>query len=178
MKSRSSSTVLAMATRRMDNMILIIVQLFQLTKKVWSLERWRLEILNQIGGQAISGRAVEPWSDKVKNARAIWAMTTTADAIKAHFKRLVQAFGKQYFGRKVAEDQKDAVEYGELTYEGHCHFSVAKRLFRINDQLKYEKLSDKAMTKKMIATTLHPVARLEYIRRGGKELTTKQAILN
>ena len=74
------------------------------------------------------------------------------------------------------------MENGELTYEGHDHFSVAERLFRINDQLKYlitdvEKFSEKEMTKKVIAKTSHPVARLEYICRGGKELTSKQAIL-
>jgi transcriptional regulator NrdR family protein len=106
---------------------------------------------------------------------------TTAEALEAHFKKLVQEFGKQYFGRKAAEDQKGAMENGELTYEGHDHFSVAERLFRINDQLEYlgpdvEKFSEKEMAKKVIAKTLHPNARLEYIRRGGGT-TSKQEIL-
>ncbi len=55
---------------------------------------------------------------------------------KRIFKKLVQEFGKQYFGRNAAEDQRDAMENRELTYEGHGHFSVAERLFRINDQLE------------------------------------------
>jgi predicted nucleotidyltransferase len=88
----------------------------------------------------------------------------------------------QYFGRKAAEDQRDAMDNGELTYEGHNHFSVAEILFRINDQLEYlgtdvEKFSEKVMAKKVIAKTLHPVERLKYIRRGSKESTSKQAIL-
>ena len=74
------------------------------------------------------------------------------------------------------------MENGELTYEGHDHFSVAERLFRINDQLEYlgtdvEKFSEKEMARKVVPKTLHPAARLEYIRRGGKDLTSKQEIL-
>ena len=69
------------------------------------------------------------WFDEVENARPIRAGTTTEEAIEAHFKRLIQDFGKQYFGRKAAEEQKDAMENGELTYEGQDHFSVAGRLF-------------------------------------------------
>jgi hypothetical protein len=54
-------------------------------------------------------------------------------------------------------------------------------LFRINDQLEHlgidiEKFSEKEMVKKVIGKTLNQVARLKYIRRGGKILTTKQAI--
>jgi hypothetical protein len=59
------------------------------------------------------------------------------------------------------------MENGELTYEGHDHFSVVERLFRINKQLEYL----------VVPKTLHPAARLEYVRRGGKEMTTKAAIL-
>jgi hypothetical protein len=74
------------------------------------------------------------------------------------------------------------MENGELTYEGHDHFSVAERLFRINEQLEYlgtgvEKFSDKEMARKVMSKTLHPAARLEYICRGGKEMSTKAAIL-
>jgi hypothetical protein len=53
-----------------------------------------------------------------------------------------------------------------MNYEGHDHFSVAERLFRINDQLEYlgidvEKFLEKVMAKKVIAKTLHPVVRLK-----------------
>ena len=146
-----------------DNAILIVSQLFQLAKRydLWKEDEWK--ILTQIGGRALSGRAAEAWFDQVENARAPRAGVTTAEALEAHFKKLVQEFGKQYFGRKAAEDQKDAMENGELTYEGHDHFSVAERLFRINDQLEYlgtdvEKFSEKEMARKVIAKTLHPVA--------------------
>ena len=106
-------------------MVLIITQLFQLAKRydLWKDEDWKIP--SQIGKRAVSGRAVEAWADHVENARAPRAGVTTAEALEAHFKKLVQKFGKQYFGRKAAEDQKDAMENGELTYEGHDHFSVA-----------------------------------------------------
>ena len=69
---------------------------------------------------------------------------------------------QQYFGRKDTEDQEDAMENGKLNYEGHTHFSFAKKFFRINNQLEYlgtdvKKLSEKDMAKKRIAKTLHPV---------------------
>jgi hypothetical protein len=165
-----------------DFIILIVTQLFQLAKRynLWRENEWK--ILTQIGGRAFSGRPAEAWFDKVENARAIRAGTTTEEAIEAHFKRLIQDFGKQYFGRKAAEEQKDAMENGELTYEGHDHFSVAERLFQINEQLEYlgtnvEKFSNKEMARKVVPKTLQPAARLEYVRRGGEETTTKAAIL-
>ena len=125
----------------------------------------------------------KPGQTKSINAGAPPNLANTVEAIEVHFKSSVQEFGKQYFGRKAAEDQKDAMEKGELTYKGHDHFSVAERLFRINDQLKYlgtdiEKFSEKEMMKKVIAKTLHPVTRLEYISRGEQKMTTKRAILN
>ena len=156
------------------NIILIVTQLFQLAKQynLWRENKWK--ILTQIGGQAFSGQAAEAWFDKVENARAIRAGSTTEEAIEAHFKRLIQDFEKQYFGRKAAEEQKDAMENGELTYKGHDHFSVAERLFRIKEQLEnlgtnVEKFSDKEMARKVVPKTLHPAARLEYVRRGVKK---------
>jgi hypothetical protein len=66
------------------------------------------------------------------------------------------------------------MENGELTYEGHDHFSVTERLFRINEQLEYlgtdvKKFSDKEMARKVVPKTLLSAARLEYVRRGAKK---------
>jgi hypothetical protein len=134
------------------------------------------KILSQIGGRALSGQAAEALADHVENVRDPPNLANTAEVIEAHFKSLVQEFGKQYFGRKAAEDHKDAMENGELTYDSHNHVSAVEQLFRINDQLEYlgsdiKKFSEKEVTRKVIAKTLHPVARLKYIRRGGKELS-------
>jgi hypothetical protein len=95
-----------------DNIILIAAQLFQLAKRdnLWRENEWK--ILTQIGGRAFSGRAAEAWFDKVENARAICSGTTTEEAIEANFKRLIQDFRKQYFGRTADEEQKDAMENG------------------------------------------------------------------
>ncbi len=89
-----------------DNIILIVSQLFQLAKQynLWKEDEWK--ILTQIGGRALSGRAAEAWFDKVENARPIRARTTTEGANESHFKRLIQDFGKQYFGRKLLKSKR------------------------------------------------------------------------
>ena len=91
------------------------------------------KILSQIGGRALSGQAAEALADHVENVRDPPNLANIAEVIEAHFKSLVQEFGKQYFGREAVEDQKDAMENGKVAYEGHDHFSVAERLFRINN---------------------------------------------
>ena len=85
-------------------MIFIITRLFQLVIRyqLWEDEDWK--ILSQNGGCALSGQAAEAWADQVKNAGA--------PPNRGAFKSLLQEFGKQYFGRKAAEDQKDAMENG------------------------------------------------------------------
>ncbi len=83
-----------------------------------------------MSGKALSGQAAEAWADQVENVGAPPNLANTAEAVKAHFKSLVQEFGKQYFGRNDAEDQKDAMDNGELTYEwGGQYGKIVKKYF-------------------------------------------------
>ena len=83
-----------------------------------------------MSGQALSGQAAEAWADQVENVGAPPNLANTAEAVKAHFKSLVQEFGKQYFGRNDAEDQKDAMDNDELTYEwGGNMEKLSKNIF-------------------------------------------------
>jgi hypothetical protein len=82
-----------------------------------------------MSGQAFSGQAAEAWTDQVENVGAPPNLANTAEAVKAHFKSLVQEFGKQYFGRNDAEDQKDAMDNGELTYEWGAIWQNCQKIF-------------------------------------------------
>ena len=56
-------------------------------------------------------------------------------------------------------------------------------MFRINDDLIYfktnaAKFTMEEMAEEVIPNSLKPTARLEYIKQGGKKLTTEKAILD
>ena len=74
------------------------------------------------------------------------------------------------------------MENGKLTYEGHDHFMAIERLLKINKDMvvlgpNVESFSVREMARKIVPKTLKDNARLEYIKKGGKELQNEDDIL-
>ena len=111
-----------------DNCVLTQLQLRILGRRYQLWEDDKYKKLTQVGGRAFSGRAAEVWADKVENARAPRANANREE----YFVGLLKEFSKKYFGKNAGEDQKDAMENGELTYDGHDHFMAVERLLKIN----------------------------------------------
>ena len=59
-----------------------------------------------------------------------------SDVQRKKFKKLIQKVNLKYLGKDAIEEQRDAMEYGNLTYDGHDHKSVMERLFEINKDLE------------------------------------------
>jgi hypothetical protein len=49
---------------------------------------------------------------------------------------LIQKVNLKYLGKEAIEEQRDAMEFGDLKYDGHDHMSIVERLFEINKDLK------------------------------------------
>jgi hypothetical protein len=109
------------------------MQLLQLGNryKLWEGENW--EVLTQIEGRALSGRAARIFTEKVENARAPHTGTTTEEAPETHFTKFLQECNAKYFGKNAAKEQKEAMENGDLKYSHNDHLAVVERLFEINE---------------------------------------------
>ena len=92
------------------------------------------KVLCQIGGRALKGRCETYWNDIVEGIRN--HNVGEPDAQRKKFKKLIQKVNSKYLGKDAIEDQRDAMEFGELKYEGHDHVSIVERLFEINDDLE------------------------------------------
>ena len=70
-----------------------------------------------------------------------------------------------------------------LTYQGNDHREVIEQLFKINDILpnmceRGSKFDAEDFHRNIIVATLHEKARVEYIKRGGRNLRDKDDILD
>ena len=59
-----------------------------------------------------------------------------SNAQRKRFKNLIQKVNSKYLGKDPIEEQHNAMEYGDLTYDCHNHTSVVERLFKINEDLE------------------------------------------
>ena len=70
-----------------------------------------------------------------------------------------------------------------LTYQSSDQRKVIEQLFEINDILPNmceggSKFDDEDFHRNIIVATLHEKARVEYIKRGGRNLRGKDGVLN
>jgi hypothetical protein len=161
--------------------------LFELEKQLLKLgdrydlfEGGRWKVLCQIGGRALEGRCEKYWSDIVESARN----HNAGDALiqRKKFKKLIQKVNSKYLGKEAIDDQRDAMEFGELKYEGHDHTGAVERLFEINDDLELfgedaDKFSDREMARRVIPKNLKTAASLKFYDKGGDELRDRNDIL-
>ena len=70
-----------------------------------------------------------------------------------------------------------------LTYQGNDHREVIGQLFEINDILPHmckggSKFDDEDFHRNIIVATLHKKARVEYVKRGGRNLRDEDGVLD
>ena len=70
-----------------------------------------------------------------------------------------------------------------LTYQGNGHREAIEQLFEINDILPNmceggSKFDDEDFHRNIIVATLHEKARVEYIKRGGRNLRDEDGVLD
>ena len=99
-------------------------QLFTLGDRYDLFKNGRWKVLCQIGGRALEGRIAKYWTDIIEGVRA--HNSGDADAQRKKFKRLLQKVNSKYLGKDAIEEQRDAMEYGDLTYDGHDHMSMVE----------------------------------------------------
>ena len=98
-----------------------------------------------------------------------------SDAQCKKFKRLIQKVNPKYLGKEAIEEQCDAMELGDLKYDGLNHMNVIERLFEINDNLEFlgeeaSKFSMHEMAQRVIPNILKTATSLRFYDKGGKDL--------
>ena len=136
--------------------------------------------LCRLGGRALEGRCADVWAEVVETVRNHGAGDETAQRNK--FRKLIQKMNARYLGEDAYDDQRDAMEKGELKYEGHDHEQLAERLFQINKDLELfhevaDQFSIRDMARKIIPRNLKTAARLKYNDKDGPDLTSKEDII-
>lgn len=155
-------------------------QLLKLGDRYGLFSEGKWKYLCQIGGRALEGRCAEYWQDIVEGATS--HSTGSANAQRGKFIKLMQRFNEKCLSKHALDIQKDAMETGEMRYEGHDHEKVAERLFQINDDLELfsqdaDKFSIRDMARKIIPRNLKTSARLKYLDKAGDELRDKEDII-
>jgi hypothetical protein len=135
-------------------------------------------MLSQTYGRALNGDAEEEWSNLVETITN-WDHNT----IKTVMKRKLQEHVMKVLGKKVFDQQQDAIEAGMVKPQGMGHVEGIKRLFAMNDKMKMltkngESYSQAIMAKKIIYKALQGVARVKYVDKGGRNKTDKEEILD
>ena len=143
-------------------------------------ENGRWKVLCQIGGRALKGRSAKYWTDIVEGACTHNSDDSSVQRKK--FKKLIQKVNSKYLGKDAIEEQRDAMEYGNLTYDGHDHTSVVERLFEINENLKLlseevGKFTIQEMARRVIPNTLKNAASLCFYDKGGEDLRDSNDII-
>lgn len=108
--------------------------LLKLSNRYGLFAEGKWKYLCQIGGCELEGRCTEYWQDIVEGATGHW--TSNPNAQWGTFVKLIQWFYEKCLVKHGLDIQKDAMETGEMRYEGHHHEKVAKWLFQINTDLK------------------------------------------
>jgi hypothetical protein len=109
-------------------------QLLELGDRYDLFENGKWKMLCQIGGRALQGRCAKYWKDIVEAVRS--HNSGDSEIQRKKFKKLIQKVNSKYLGRDAIEEQRDAMEFGDLKYDGHDHMSVVERLFEINEDLE------------------------------------------
>ena len=155
-------------------------QLLKLGDRYDLFETGKWKTLGQIGGRALEGRCEQYWHDIVETARNHNA--GDSDAQRKKFKKLIQKVNTKYLGKDAIEDQREAMEFGELKYDGHDHTAAVEQLFEINDNLELlgedvSKFSIREMAKRIIPKNLKTSANLKYYDKCGDNLRDKEDII-
>ena len=127
-------------------------------------------------GRALTGKCEKEF-DKLFNNINNWG---ASGAIK--HKRLVQKLCKMVFKKQGYKNQKDVMRDG-LTYHGNDHQEVIEQLFKINNILpnmceRGSKFDDEDFHRNSNVVTLHEKARVECIKRGGRNLRDEDGVLD
>ena len=155
-------------------------QLLKLGSRYELFKDGRWKVLCQLGGRALGGRIERYWSNIVEATTN--HATGNTNAQQAKFKKLIQKVNVKYLGKDAADDQKIAMQCGELQGDDHDHDKVAERLFEINRDLELlgedvEGFSIREMAKHIIPENLKYKAKIKYVDKGGKIFATKRKLL-
>ena len=137
----------------------------------------KAKMLSQTYGRCLIGSCEEEWNT-LTEAVANWNHAN----IKARTKKLLQKHAMVVIGRKAYEQQQDAMEEGMRKPKGMSLTAQVKRLYRINEDMLMltedgESYSQSQMAKKIIYKSLTGSARVEYVKKGGKNKNSKADIL-
>jgi hypothetical protein len=155
-------------------------QLLKLGDRYDLFENGSWKILCQIGGRALEGQSEKYWTDIVEGVHThSWG---DSDVQRKKFKKLIQKVNSKYLGKDAIEEQCDAMEYGDLTYDGHDHTSVMERLFEINEDLELfgkevGKFTIPEKARRVIPNTLKNAASLRFYDKGGEDLRDANEII-
>jgi hypothetical protein len=133
--------------------------------------------------RSLAGTVKDQWKGVVDSIREGTHANGNTAAQRAKMLKCFQELNELYLADDALKNQKKAMRDGELTYQDHDHKKMARRMFQINDDLVYfktnaTKFTMEEMAEEVIPNSLKPTARLEYIKQGGKKLTTEKAILD
>ena len=100
---------------------------------------------------------------------------------KAKHKKICQKLCSEAMGDDAYNDQKDAMRAG-LTYAGHDHHDMVKKLWKINESLEYmaddaKKFTPRKLCREIITATLKTKAAEKYTYFGGEEMDNKNEVL-
>mmetsp|Transcript_43315 Transcript_43315/g.77844 ORF Transcript_43315/g.77844 Transcript_43315/m.77844 type:complete len:694 (-) Transcript_43315:365-2446(-) len=137
----------------------------------------KAKMLSQTYGRCLIGSCETEWNKLVEPIRD-WDTTQ----IKPKIKKLLQKHAMKVLGRKAFDNQQDAMEAGMVKPKSMSLSASIERLYTINEDMKMmtengESYSDAVMAKKIIYKALIGSARVEYVKKGGRNKTDKEDIL-
>eukprot|EP00956_Cyclotella_meneghiniana_P018179 scaffold30078_cov44-Cyclotella_meneghiniana.AAC.3 len=173
----------------------------ELIKIAWRYDEFNdgsWERLVKTYARCLKGRIETIWIDKDKAGDITHASVGNASAQETKCKDFIKAVNAKYLGKNAADVQKDAMVDGEIRYEGHSHEKAVERLFEINKDVallhpNVQPFDDREMIRKVLNLSekkpsslniegsnknLKPKARLEYVRRGRKDKSTANEVID
>ena len=163
------------------NLVELAEKLIQLGDRYKLFQDGKWAVLLQTGGRALHGRCERIWTRVTSSERN--HATGTQARQREKFLELIKKSLQKILGSRIADNQIDAMQLGELNYDGHNHEAAVERLLEINDQIQYlaedaESFSPKEMAKRIIPKNLKPSARLKWIEMGGKALSDPEEMID
>ena len=161
------------------NLICLMLQILDLgdTYECWDESAKAKSLANMMKRALNHGKVKKKWIE-ITSKRTAWG---EAD-MRKKFSQMLQKLGEEVFGTRAYKKQVDAMEDGKLKLpEDQPLRDSINRLFAINREIPYlstkgEKLSVQTLNK-IIIKTLPLQAIVEYIKKGGEDLTDEDEIL-
>jgi hypothetical protein len=106
--------------------------------------------------RSLAGTVKDQWKGVVDSIREGTHANGNTAAQRAKMLKCFQELNELYLADDALKNQKKAMRDGELTYQDHDHKKMARRMFRINDDLIYFKTNAAKFTMEEMAEEVIP----------------------